>query len=116
MALPDGSVDLGRRRDDVHARRSAVRADSVGNDADGVCAVWIVVSGFSRTGPPKGGHYVRVTGRTMKKLSVALFALLAAAAPASAQTNLSGVWNNLGILNEDWPDRLPGPELGDYAG
>jgi len=22
----------------------------------------------------------------------------------------------LGILNEDWPDRLPGPELGDYAG
>ena len=30
--------------------------------------------------------------------------------------NLSGVWNNLGILNEDWPDRLPGPELGDYAG
>ena len=36
--------------------------------------------------------------------------------PASAQSNLSGVWNNLGILNEDWPDRLPGPELGDYAG
>src|ERR1700694_5563332 len=33
--------------------------------------------------------------------------------PASAQSNLSGVWNNLGILNEDWPDRLPGPELGD---
>ena len=51
----------------------------------------------------------------MKKLSVVLLALLAAA-PASAQTNLSGVWNNLGILNEDWPDRLPGPELGDYAG
>ena len=39
-----------------------------------------------------------------------------AAVPASAQSNLSGVWNNLGILNEDWPDRLPGPELGDYAG
>src|SRR5499427_7249761 len=52
----------------------------------------------------------------MKKLSVALLALLAAAVPASAQTNLSGVWNNLGILNEDQPDRLPGPELGDYAG
>src|SRR5262245_32169762 len=51
----------------------------------------------------------------MLKWYVALAALLAAA-PASAQTNLSGVWNNLGILNEDWPDRLPGPELGDYAG
>ncbi len=36
--------------------------------------------------------------------------------PASAQVNLSGVWNNLGILHEDWPDRLFGPELGDYAG
>ena len=51
----------------------------------------------------------------MKQLSLALLALLAAV-PAHAQANLSGVWNNLGILNEDWPDRLPGPELGDYAG
>jgi hypothetical protein len=51
----------------------------------------------------------------MTKFMVALCALLTAA-PAFAQSNLSGVWNNLGILNEDWPDRLPGPELGDYAG
>ncbi len=51
----------------------------------------------------------------MLKRYVALVVLLLAV-PASAQTNLSGVWNNLGILNEDWPDRLPGPELGDYAG
>src|SRR6185437_7049458 len=51
----------------------------------------------------------------MIKFSFALLALLVAV-PGSAQTNLSGVWNNLGILNEDWPDRLPGPELGDYAG
>ena len=35
---------------------------------------------------------------------------------ASAQVNLSGVWDNLGILHEDWPDRLFGPELGDYTG
>ncbi|MEP7304476.1 MAG: hypothetical protein ABJA98_03055 [Acidobacteriota bacterium] len=35
---------------------------------------------------------------------------------AAAQVNLSGVWNNLGILQEDWPDRLFGTELGDYAG
>ena len=51
----------------------------------------------------------------MTKFSIAILALLAAA-PAYAQANLSGVWNNLGILHEDWPDRLPGPELGDYAG
>ena len=37
-------------------------------------------------------------------------------APAFSQVNLSGVWENLGILHEDWPDRLFGPELGDYGG
>ena len=45
-----------------------------------------------------------------------LWSLCLCPAPASAQVNLSGVWNNLGILHEDWPDRLFGPELGDYAG
>src|SRR5207237_1213557 len=35
---------------------------------------------------------------------------------AFAQVNLSGVWDNLAILHEDWPDRLFGPELGDYTG
>ena len=35
---------------------------------------------------------------------------------AWSQVNLSGVWDNLGILHEDWPDRLFGPELGDYTG
>src|ERR1700734_762907 len=34
--------------------------------------------------------------------------------PAVAQMNLSGVWGPK--LHEDWPDRLPGPELGDYGG
>ena len=28
--------------------------------------------------------------------------------------NLSGVW--VGNYSEDYPDRLPGPELGDYGG
>ena len=37
-------------------------------------------------------------------------------APANAQVNLAGVWNNLQILHEDEPERLPGPELGDYLG
>jgi len=47
-----------------------------------------------------------------------LFSLLLvlATAPASAQVNLAGVWNNLQILHEDEPERLPGPELGDYLG
>src|SRR5262249_15908594 len=35
---------------------------------------------------------------------------------AAGEVNLSGVWDNLGILHEDWPDRLFGPELGDYTG
>src|SRR5438477_11165742 len=35
---------------------------------------------------------------------------------AGAQVNLSVVWDNLAILHEDWPDRLFGPELGDYTG
>jgi hypothetical protein len=52
-----------------------------------------------------------------------LFGLLAiglglgmSCAPTFAQTNLSGVWDNLGILHEDFPERLPGPEIGDYLG
>src|SRR5215471_2801924 len=44
-----------------------------------------------------------------------VFSLLSSPA-AVAQVNLSGVWENLGILHEDWPDRLFGPELGDYGG
>lgn len=41
--------------------------------------------------------------------AVALFSL-----PAVAQVNLSGQWS--GFYHEDEPDRLPGPELGDYGG
>ncbi|MDT8399000.1 MAG: hypothetical protein RQ899_10340 [Pseudomonadales bacterium] len=33
---------------------------------------------------------------------------------ALAEKNISGVWRN--TYAEDWPDRLPGPELADYAG
>ena len=42
--------------------------------------------------------------------------IIFAGRPAAAQVNLAGVWDNFGILHEDWPDRLPGPEVGDYAG
>jgi hypothetical protein len=41
-------------------------------------------------------------------------ALLAAAAPAGAQTDLSGEWS--ARLHEDNEHRIPGPELGDYTG
>lgn len=45
---------------------------------------------------------------------LALALLVLSSIPAFAQVNLSGVWANR--LNEDFPDRLPGPELGDYGG
>jgi hypothetical protein len=45
---------------------------------------------------------------------VFLIATAWAAVPSMAQINLSGVWNM--TLNEDFPDRLAGPELGDYTG
>ena len=40
--------------------------------------------------------------------------LVAAPAPASAQIDLGGVWAP--IFHEDQPERMPGPEIGDYAG
>src|ERR1700721_2184616 len=36
-----------------------------------------------------------------------------ASLPASAQVDFSGEWNPL--YHEDGPERLPGPELGDYT-
>jgi hypothetical protein len=47
-----------------------------------------------------------------------LLATLLASLPLAAQTNLAGVWSpgTVASVAEDWPDRLPGPELGDYAG
>jgi hypothetical protein len=44
----------------------------------------------------------------------AVFLLGAAASTASAQTDLSGIWAPL--FHEDQPERIPGPEIGDYAG
>ena len=45
---------------------------------------------------------------------VLLTALLAAAAPASAQIDLSGEWSNR--YHEDAVERGPGPDIGDYLG
>jgi len=41
-------------------------------------------------------------------------ALTSAAAPAAAQVDLSGVWQPR--YHEDFPERIPGPELRDYLG
>jgi hypothetical protein len=62
----------------------------------------LVVSGFSRTlkGP--------------MKISVFLLAITLASVPAFAQVDFSGTWGPR--LNEDQPERIPGPELGDYVG
>jgi hypothetical protein len=45
---------------------------------------------------------------------VALAAAIAAATPAFAQVSLVGEWSPR--YHEDQPDRIPGPELGDYTG
>ena len=45
---------------------------------------------------------------------LALVAALAVAAPVQAQVSLVGEWSPR--YHEDQPDRIPGPELGDYTG
>jgi len=52
----------------------------------------------------------------MFKLSVISGVLLAVLTgfPASAQVDFSGEWAPL--YHEDFPERIPGPELGDYMG
>src|SRR6188768_3903185 len=59
---------------------------------------------------------MRVISRVMKPAMVALglALLLGTAAPASAQIDLSGIWAPL--FHEDQPERIPGPDIGDYAG
>ena len=56
------------------------------------------------------------TYRMASSVWLFLVLLTLAHAPAFGQVNLGGVWNNLQILHEDEPERLPGPELGDYLG
>jgi hypothetical protein len=50
---------------------------------------------------------------TLRGGFVALFVALSVA-PAFAQIDFSGAWASL--YHEDLPERLPGPELGDYSG
>ena len=52
--------------------------------------------------------------RNPVRLAAALFLAVACATPAFAQADFSGHWAPL--FHEDHPERLPGPELGDYLG
>src|SRR5512138_2185861 len=47
-------------------------------------------------------------------VAVGLVLLLGAAPPVSAQIDLSGIWAP--VFHEDQPERIPGPDIGDYAG
>ena len=51
----------------------------------------------------------------MRRLSSRLLLVILTffASAVYAEKNLSGVW--VGNYSEDYPDRLPGPELGDYT-
>jgi hypothetical protein len=53
--------------------------------------------------------------RTVLTISALLILLtVVGATPASAQIDLSGIWAP--IMHEDQPERVPGPEVGDYSG
>jgi hypothetical protein len=45
---------------------------------------------------------------------LAAAAVILVARSTSAQTDLSGIWQP--IFHEDQPERMPGPDIGDYAG
>ena len=51
-------------------------------------------------------HRFRIAGLALLAMTVGR--------PASAQIDLSGVWAPL--FHEDQPERIPGPDIGDYAG
>jgi len=50
----------------------------------------------------------------MKKTGVLLFLLAASGVPALCEADFVGEWGPL--FHEDYPERFPGPELGDYMG
>lgn len=58
---------------------------------------------------------MRIAGRSILLLPAWCALSLALLAPSAfAEKNLAGVWT--ATYAEDWSDRMPGPELGDYAG
>ncbi len=63
-------------------------------------------------GIEKGGG--RMGKRVRLRMGVCLIAMAGVAAPIYAQADFVGAWAPL--YHEDLPDRIPGPELGDYTG
>src|ERR1043166_8103460 len=85
----------------------------------GLLALGVVFGHARRGGPEAESPQPKadvLTGHPMPRILIALFTLvLAFAARASAQyIDFSGQW--VPIFHEDGPERLPGPELGDYLG
>jgi hypothetical protein len=61
--------------------------------------------------------HIKITGWFVSCLRVVVatsLGLLTASATASAQIDLSGTWTN--TLHEDFMERAPGPDIGDYLG
>ena len=52
--------------------------------------------------------------RRLHAASIAVMAIVLVPWMARAQTDLSGSWGPR--YHEDFPERIPGPELGDYLG
>jgi hypothetical protein len=52
--------------------------------------------------------------RVHRNILLSLVMTASLVVPAAAQVSLAGVWDTK--LHEDFPERLPGPELGDYLG
>src|SRR5262245_66583930 len=55
-----------------------------------------------------------VSARRLTVAGAVLVACTVAGRPAAAQVSLVGEWSPR--YHEDQPDRIPGPELGDYTG
>jgi hypothetical protein len=51
---------------------------------------------------------------TSRLAALLIVLVIASPGPASAQSILTGDW--AGVFHEDQPERIPGPELGDFAG
>jgi hypothetical protein len=71
-------------------------------------------SGQRAAGSGQAGSRQRAAGRVLEFFLSAACCLLLASSPAFAQADLAGIWQPR--FHEDQPERLPGPELGDYLG
>src|SRR4051812_4636705 len=59
-------------------------------------------------------HHVSQLSLCIEHCALCIACLIGLAAPAAAQINLVGDW--VGRYQEDFQDRVPGPDLGDYTG